>query len=340
MRRFLLPLLALACANLGFVLPSVAAPQVRYRITPITTPPDSYLNASSLNNRGEVVGAWGGETGFQWRSGNLVDLKPQVHSSASWLEAISINNRSQIVGIYADPAIDGVRGFLLDRGQVSDVEGPPRSQHVFANLLNDRGAILGAAYDHAGNFSNFLNDQGTIEVFDPSFEPSGINNRGMVAGRWVSSGEVRAAIWRDGVVTPIAPSSSAAGAINDRGQVLGYTYSTGTGSRAFVWERGRLTPLPALFANQGSSYAFGINEAGRIVGQTVASATGTGQIATVWDNGQVADLNALICPSDPRRGFVSLTWASSINDRGEILATGTDSRNGILELFVLRPVQR
>lgn len=338
MKRFYLPLLALVAANLAFVLPGMAAPQVYYRIAPITTPPDSYLSAASLNNRSEVVGAWGGEivqSGFHWRNGNLVDLKPLVYPTASWMEAMGINNRSQIIGIYSDPVIEGVRAFLLDHGQVSNVEGPPGSQHVFANLINDRGQILGAAYDHAGNFSNFLNDHGTVEVFDPSFEPGGINNRGVVAGRWISGGEIRGAIWKEGVITPIAPSSSSAGALNDRGQVLGYTYTGGVGTRAFVWERGRLTSLPALHTTQTSSYAYSINEAGRIVGQTVA---GSAQIATVWEGGRAADLDALIHSSDPRRGFVHLLWANSINDRGEILATGTDLRIGTLELFVLRPV--
>ncbi|HKU88419.1 MAG TPA: hypothetical protein VJP84_01405 [Steroidobacteraceae bacterium] len=62
-------------------------------------------------------------------------------------------------------------------------------------------------------------------------------------------------------------------------------------------------------------------------------------IATVWDNGQVADLNTLIHPDDPLRAFVSLTTATLINDRGEIAARGTDSRTVGLSYYFLKPVR-
>ena len=335
--KLLLSMLAIALCTTSVL----AAPQVRYQITPIGAPPESQLTALGLNNRGEVVGSWSGigQHGFYWRDGRLVDLNDQVYPNAGYVEAIGINDRSQIVGIYSDATIEGFHAFVLWRGSVRDVEGPPDALHVFANLINDRGQIIGAAYDFAGNYSTFLNDHGTVEVFDPSFEPGGINNAGTVSGRHVTADGVRAALWKDGVITPIGPLFSSGGGINDRGQVIGYM-SSNVAARAFVWERGRLTQLPALRADQTYSWALGINNAGRIVGETVINEpTGTVQIATVWDNGQVADLNALIHPADPLRAFVTFSSAGPINDRGEIVARGMDSRFGTLDTYFLEPAR-
>jgi probable HAF family extracellular repeat protein len=338
MRLKLLPyVLALALCTTSVL----AAPQVRYRITPITAPPGSQLTATGLNNRGEVVGSWSGEVGqhgFYWRDGRLVDLNDQVYPNAGYVEASGINDRSQIVGIYSDAVVEGFHAFVLERGRMRDVEGPPGAQHVFASFINDRGQILGASYDQDGNYSSFLNDHGTVEVFDPFFDPADINASGTVSGSYYLDGS-RAAIWKDGVITPIGPLFSQGRRLNDRGQVTG-AMNNNIAARAFVWERGRLTQLPALRADQTYSWALDINNAGRIVGTTVINGpTGTVSIATVWDNGQVADLNALIHPHDPLRAFVTFTSAGPINDRGEIVAQGMDSRIGSLDIFFLEPVQ-
>jgi uncharacterized membrane protein len=328
-----------ALCALVFAGAALAAPQVRYRITPVRPPPGDWVQASGLNERRELVGLWSsesGQKGFYWRDGVLLDLNPLVSPTVSWVEAMSINNRSQIVGTYADPAIDGVRGFLLDHWQMRDVEGPPGSQHIFANSINDRGVIVGAAYDYDGNFSFFLNDHGRIEVFDSSFEPGGSNIFGIFAGRDTTVPGGRAALWKDGVVTPIAPPFSSATTITERGQVIGYM-DANTGSHAFLWERGRLTSLPALYANQTYSWAFGINNAGRIVGATYA---GSVSIATMWNDGQVYDLNMLIHPGDPLRAYVTFTSAGPINEFGVIQAQGTDLRVGVPETFLLEPVWR
>jgi probable HAF family extracellular repeat protein len=97
--------------------------------------------------------------------------------------------------------------------------------------------------------------------------------------------------------------------------------------------------LPALLENQTQSLANDINNSGRIVGETTMNQPDrTLQLATVWDNGQVADLNTLIHPDDPLRAYVTLTTGTLINDRGEIVAQGADSRVGYLQYYFLEPV--
>jgi hypothetical protein len=240
------------------------------------------------------------------------------------------------VGFYVDPDTSVFHGFLLDRRQVIDVQGPPSAEAVFLGPINNREQVYGSFYDADFNEGYFVNDKGSVEVLDPSFYPTGINNSGALSGiQYLDGGRV-AAIWKDGVITPIAPSPSSASDINDRGQVIGGL--TDSSVRPFVWARGNLTFLP-LLANQIRSGPTDINNSGRMVGLTDFSPPGSGlRVATVWDDGQVADLNTLICPKDPLRAFVTLELADMINDRGEIVAMGRDSRVGYLQYYLLEPV--
>jgi probable HAF family extracellular repeat protein len=324
-----------------FATSVLAAPQTRYRLTLIASSLEGELTARAMNNRGEVTGVRGASDGnyaFLWTQDGFVDLHGRIDPAASYTESADINDRSQVVGFYVDSQ-GAFRGFLLDRRQVTEVQGPPSALAASPHAINDREQILGSFYDANGNEGYFLNEEGNVLLFEPGFLPWNINVAGTVAGTY-SAADRRAAIWRDGVLTPIAPAPSGAGGINDRGQVIGSISGTG-GSRAFVWERGQLTVLPALIQGQTSSYATDINNAGRIVGETdVQEPSGTRQVATVWDNGQVFDLNTLIDLEDPLRAFVTLHTGRLINDRGEIVAVGLDSRVGYLRYFFLEPVRR
>jgi hypothetical protein len=65
----------------------------------------------------------------------------------------------------------------------------------------------------------------------------------------------------------------------------------------------------------------------------------SGPRATLWEDTHVFDLNDLIRSNDPLRAFVSLEGATSINDRGAIVATGRDSRSpNELHTYLLTPV--
>lgn len=324
-----------------FATSALAAPQVRYRLKVITSSPlVGGLSLTGMNNRGEVVGtrhAPDGQFAFVWRDGQFVDLRSRINPAANTIEGTGINDRSQIVGFYVDPNTSVFHGFLLDRRQVIDVQGPPTAEAVFLGSINDREQVFGSFYDAEFNEGWFINDEGSVQVLDPSFNPTDINVSGALSGIQFLGAERRAAIWEDGVITPIAPSPSSASDINDRGQVVGSL--TDSGVRPFVWERGDLSLLP-LLANQTRSAAGEINNSGRIVGQTEFGQPGsTVRVATVWDNGQVADLNTLIHPDDPLRAFVTLETADMINDRGEIVAVGRDSRVGFLQIYFLEPVR-
>jgi hypothetical protein len=50
--------------------------------------------------------------------------------------------------------------------------------------------------------------------------------------------------------------------------------------------------------------------------------------AVLWEGDLVHDLNELIDPADPLRPYVTLLYGQKINESGQILATGFDSRDG------------
>jgi probable HAF family extracellular repeat protein len=74
--------------------------------------------------------------------------------------------------------------------------------------------------------------------------------------------------------------------INNRGQVVGFSYTASGLPRAFLWEDGEMTDLGTLPGGADSS-AWGINNRGQVVG---ASATASGAAhAFLWEDGEMTD---------------------------------------------------
>lgn len=318
---------------------AVAAPRVQYEVTLIEGPLVGSLEVRALNNRGEVVGtrrAPDGQFAFLWRNGHFVDLQSRIDPTADTLEAKGINNRSQIVGFYLDPA-NTFRGFLVERSGTSLVLGPPGAEAVFLGPISDRGHILGSYYNANFDEGYFLNYRGNVIDFglEGNFLPTDVNSSGTVSGMVFDSR--RPAIWEDGAITLIGTSVGSARGINDRGQVIGGTDANGV-SRGFLWDRGTITLLPPVPGDATESGPADINERGTIVGQS-ATRDSSIQLATIWRDGKPTDLNTLIDPNDPLKPFIAFTSARMINDRGQIVATGRDSRLGYLQEYLLEPAR-
>jgi probable HAF family extracellular repeat protein len=111
--------------------------------------------------------------------------------------------------------------------------------------------------------------------------------------------------------------------INNSGQIIGAT-SDGSGAAAtsspFIIRDGEFTVLGSLGGKTGS--VNGLNEFGQVVGASQI-ASGTNH-AYVWDGGVQSDLNSLVTtPLTYNGSAVTLTSATSVNNFGEIVATGT-----------------
>jgi probable HAF family extracellular repeat protein len=120
---------------------------------------------------------------------------------------------------------------------------------------------------------------------------------------------------------------SSATAINDAGQVVGYSQTSpflAPSQRAFLYENGRMVDLGTL-PGDTTAQANAINSRGVIVGQS-------GWRAFVMQNGTMTDLNSLI----PSSSDFHLSFAQYINDAGQIVAFGVDDR-GVQNEYLLTP---
>jgi probable HAF family extracellular repeat protein len=102
-------------------------------------------------------------------------------------------------------------------------------------------------------------------------------------------------------------------AINDRGQVVGYSYrrSPIAGEHPFLWQDGKMADLGGLHRGWDTQ-ALDINERGQIVGHTSTLDAGGSEVrwrSLVWENGKMTTL-----PSGGRAN-----QAAAINDRGQVV---------------------
>jgi probable HAF family extracellular repeat protein len=153
-----------------------------------------------------------------------------------------------------------------------------------------------------------------------------------------------AVLWENGTVTDIYPDAPAPWwntptAINQHGDVVGFagdpTDVEGNILHAFIWTKDNgikvLKPLRGRVPQHVDSEAYGINEAGQVVGVSCA-ADQVDCRAVIWNHGVYpTDLN------DPTYS-VFLALAKDINNKGEITGRAVDS-TGALRAYLAVPVK-
>jgi probable HAF family extracellular repeat protein len=313
-------------------------PSSSYTITGLGTLGGSDSLPADINATGQVVGrsytGSGTQDAFLWSNGSMTDLGTLGGYGST---AQGINATGQVVG-YAAIASGAQHAFLWSNGSMTDLGtlGGGSSQ---ANDISATGQVVGISDLKAPKSHAFL--------------------------------------WSNGSMTDLGTlkgdKNSDATAINDTGQVVGYSFSSGkknVTTHAFLWSNGSMTDLGTLGGSD--SYAFGINATGQVVGY---SATGSGMLdAFLWSNGSMTDLGTLggtnsvaeginaagqvvgfsITASGATDAFlwangtmtdlntlvsvpgVTLSGAVGINDSGQIACTGTV--NGLLQAILLTPV--
>jgi probable HAF family extracellular repeat protein len=270
-------------------------------------------------------------------------------------EALGINNEGLVSGAATLPGDNSQHLFLWIRGHKIDLGtlGGPNSGAFYGGNVNDIGQVVGnseiSTPDPLGQDHCFYGTHLTclpIVWQDGLMVPlprlrggnngsaQGINNRGQVSG--VSQNgtpdatcpqegnvapEGRPVIWENGVVHELSsfPGDPDANgiAINDRGQVVGWSGKCTTLVHAVLWQNGTVTDLGNLGGapQEGFSIsATNINNQGQVVGYSPA---GTSIHAFLWENGLMTDLGTL--PGD----FSSFAWA--INSEGWVVGTSVDA---------------
>jgi probable HAF family extracellular repeat protein len=314
-----------------------------YRITDIGVfpPPErSVIFALSINNRGHVTG----DPRFIYRNGELEMLDvPGVT-----VRGTGINDRDQIVGEAFEIFPGPMRVFLWDAGSVRFI-GTPDQTFLGMNPLNDRGEFVGShAFDSSG-FRAFVYRDGSLvnlgTLGGANSRADAINNRGMIVGTSEVGPDIfdsHPFLYVRGEMIDLAEIIRGEFTwlvdINDAGDIAGSRVATDPdGSRQrrpFILSRGHLVDV-RLPPDQGLASPEAINNRREIVGWI--NSVGGALRGFHYHRGTLSLLDELVIESDPLRPFVLLQEAFDINDRGQILLRGLDSRSTGVRGYILTP---
>jgi probable HAF family extracellular repeat protein len=305
------------------------------------------LTPMAINNLGDVTGAieFANQVShaFLYSGGVVTDLGTLTYPGTTTLGGavgLAINNTGDVVGTYGDQVGQTWSyGFEYSSGTMTALSGATGYPLCSATAVNDPGTIVGGCQSLNGSFAAVYS-QGVPQPIGPAGGLGGaINVYGQVAAYSATS----AFIYNSGVVTnlPSLTTTSATPppvptAMNNAGQVVGWQSINGTYT-PFLYSNGTMTPVAmAQLAPSTVTPTVYINNAGTIVGATVATAGATATPYLVSDT-IMFNINALISASDPSQPYVTITNAYQINDLGWILVSGFDSRTQATGAYVLIP---
>ena len=290
---------------------------------------ETYSYAQDINDLGEVIINTLGSS-FFYSNGSLNKISPLPGDNA--LAVQSINNLGQVVGNSVNSNNFTTNNpFIYSNGVTQAL--PIRDAIPYA--INDSGQVVGGA----SQIGAFLYSNGTTtSIASPGNVAYGLNNSGQIVGIPESNG---AFLYENGEITSFTLPGyyySSANDINDLGQVVGN--SGLSDARAFLYSRSEgIKDLGRLRSTDELTVALGINNLGQVVGFSGTDVdfygtNGNTLRAFLYENNTLYDLNELIAPGSSTG--LSLTAASAINNRGQIVGRG--AVNGELHAFLLTPV--
>ena len=306
------------------------------------------FDEAAMNEQGIVVGSIG-DRAYMYRDGEFIALETPGYDL---LRATDINDGGQIIGS-AVPAGGGpLQAFLYDDGVASILPlGAFISMHPAA--ISNAGTVVGA-----GNLTDARNPERHPFVYREGqlVDAGSLGRHSAYAIEASESGRVVGILDKDpDHRNTHAFVLSSSGKLRDLGTLGGtnsYPYDINTSGRivgsaalatgyfrAFLYGNGVMHDLGALGGEM--SVAYGITDNGQVVGNAhYENRTSTIFIHGV-DGPRTLDLNDLIDPADPLKPFVRLEQTSprtAINEFGQILATGTDSRRRRKLGYIVSPV--
>lgn len=331
-----------------------------YELVELSNPGEDASRAYAVNDTGQVVGysqSGGVRHAVHWLTQVFTDLHGTVHFdlkhpyvlyNQDYGEAFDISNADQIVGTARalikcpDTSFVITNAFLLRPAVLSDL-ATPYPGDALTNLLTFYNPCLDGYDSAATAISN------TSYVVGWSDNQGGVARAFLIAPTATQFVVVGADNGNDllidlGTLGGSDPVSSAT-AVNDAGQVTGYSYTLANGVTAYrafrltpidanvdglpdTWfvagaqgENTLMTAVPTLGGNNG--WGRGINAAGDVVGESdmVAPNGAFFTHAFLYNGSTIVDLGTLA--TDPTQGHSA---ASAINDSGVVVGWAENDR--------------
>lgn len=288
--------------------------------------------AFGINEIGQVVG----DSSFGFTS----DRDPVTHAAlfsnglvqdlgflkagGNFSRANDINASVQVVG-FSSSTRDGQnsRAFFWTAATGMIDIGTLGGAYAQANAINDAGFVTGFAQtaDRASKATHAFLFQ-PLSITGPNIKP--MRDLGTLGG-----------------------NSSVGTSLNAANHVVGYSTLDGTEQRthAFFHDGAAMKDLGSLGTKtleSDQSFALGINVADQVVGYTFlpGDVTASGsrsnpvQVAFLYQNGQMIDLNTLIGPLDSKYRLLA---ATAINDKAQIVAIALSNVTKSLRAVLLTP---
>lgn len=322
--------------------PAMGSAQVTYNVYPIHQPTgwkDSYPAIPmvyALNQLGQAAGTGTNGDGVRQAFIGTTTGGIPIPLPDGWLEAFGqgINDKGEVAGY-------GYKGgvklpFIGSAAASTAIPLPTGWTAAQAHGINNAGQVAGSGGGVTGE--GFIGTMSGVTIVPvptgwSSVSPITINNLGQVTGLGVTGdGGVQAFIGSTSgsaaISLPAGWSSSIGWGISDSGQVSGVNYD---GNAAFIGTTTAATAIPKM----PDWYMvhvpmFPMNNAGQVVGTFYGYLTGG---SWIWDS--VNGLRLL-------EGLVPPEWSvgevASINDRGQILAYGSNSQTGYSGPVLLDPI--
>ncbi len=202
--------------------------------------------------------------------------------------------------------------------------------------INNNGQVAGWWQSSgSGTYQAVLWQDGSVAALGvntgSAFKTYGINNPGQVVGgggySLETSSTSTAFLWQNGTVTTLGTLGGASGAtaINDNGQIVGFSYDSAGYRHAVLWQNGNITNLDV---GSGSfSEAYGINKFGQVVGWSSSPYSNNDSIEpTMWQGGTAVALGTL-----PK---YDSGQARAINNTGQIVGWVSGTNNVPSQAFL------
>ena len=255
---------------------------------------DPASTAYGINNSGYVTGSsysnpyYGLGQAYVWSESNGMQYIGTLGGDGSC--GMAINNNGSIAGVSNLPKSSKLSAFLYTAEEGMMYLGTLGGD-TYVRGINDNDAVVGVSNNEAFLWTREGGIQGLGMLFSEEF-------------------------------------ASAAEDINIHQQVVGWgrRYPTpGTFNRAFLWQNDEMIEIVGFAENVNTS-AYGLNDFGRVVGESAGS-------AFIWDSESgMRNLNDWVVPSSG----VRLSYAYDINNNGQIIVGGY--LNNERHAFLINPV--